>query len=115
MYLKRGGFEVREDLLNSADPLPAPQEQEAPTTIETVADAISGGYQSIPRRYIWTLILCGIAGVAIVASTHNPKVGDYAHVSMDARQAAAAADDVMQKQQRESGALSPRDDFSFQS
>ena len=98
MYLKRGGFEVREDLLNSADPLPAPQEREAPETIETVADAIAGGYQSIPNRYIWTLVLCGVAGIAIIASTHLQKVGDYAHTSMDARQAAAAADDVMQKQ-----------------
>ena len=98
MYLKRGGFEIREDLLNSAEPLPSPQEREAPTTVEKVADAIASGYQSIPSRYIWTLILCGIAGVGLVASTHSPKVGDYVHISMDARQAAAAADDVMQKQ-----------------
>jgi membrane protease YdiL (CAAX protease family) len=96
MYLKRGGFEIREDLLNGADPLPAPQEIEAPTTIETVADEISSGYQSIPRRYIWTLVLCGIAGIALVASTHHRKVGAYACPEMDARQAAAAADDVMQ-------------------
>jgi membrane protease YdiL (CAAX protease family) len=98
MYFKRGGFEVREDLLNSADPLPAPQEREASATIETVADEISSGYQSIPRRYVITLVLCGIAGIAIVASTHLHKVGDFAHTSMDAMQAAAAADDVMQKQ-----------------
>jgi membrane protease YdiL (CAAX protease family)/flagellar basal body-associated protein FliL len=98
MYFKRGGFEVREDLLNSAYPLPAPQESEAPTTIETVADTIAAGYQSIPRSYMMTLIVCGIAGIAIIASTHLQKVGDYAHTSMDARQAAAAADDVMQKQ-----------------
>ena len=66
MYLKRGGFEVREDLLNSADPLPSPQEREAPTTIEKVADAISASYQSIPKRYIWTLIVCGVAGIALL-------------------------------------------------
>jgi membrane protease YdiL (CAAX protease family) len=98
MYLKRGGFEVREDLLNSADPLPAPPEREAPTTVETVADTISAGYQSIPSRYVWTLILCGIAGIALVAATHSPKVGDYAHASMNAKQAATAAEEVMQKQ-----------------
>jgi membrane protease YdiL (CAAX protease family) len=98
MYLKRGGFEVREDLLNSADPLPAPQEHEAPTTIETVADAISAGYQSIPRRYIWTLVLCGVAGIAVLASTHSQSVGDFTRSTMDAKQASVAADDVMQKQ-----------------
>jgi membrane protease YdiL (CAAX protease family) len=98
MYLKRGGFEVREDLLNSADPLPAPREREASTTIETVADTIAAGYQSIPRRYVMTLVLCGIAGIALVAATHSPQVGDYAHASMDAKQAAAAAEEVMQKQ-----------------
>ena len=98
MYLTRGGFEVRDDLLNTADPLPAPQEQEAPTTIETVADAISSRYQSIPGRYLRTLAACGIAGIALLASTHIPKVGDFARVSMDARQAAAAADDILQEQ-----------------
>jgi membrane protease YdiL (CAAX protease family) len=98
MYLKRGGFEVREDLLNSADPLPKPQEREEPVTVEKVADAISAGYQSIPSRYIWTLVLCGAAGIALVASTHSPRIGDYAHASINARQAAAAADEVMQKQ-----------------
>jgi hypothetical protein len=98
MYLKRGGFEVREDLLNSADPLPAPQEQEGPTTIETVADAVASSCQSIPARYIRTLAVCGMVGIALAASTHIPKVGDFARASMDARQAAAAADDVIQKQ-----------------
>lgn len=98
MYLKRGVFEVREDLLNSAEPLPSPQEREMPTTVEKVTDAISAGYQSIPSRYIWTLILCGVAGIALIASTHSPKIGDYAHSSINAKQAAAAADDVMQKQ-----------------
>jgi membrane protease YdiL (CAAX protease family)/flagellar basal body-associated protein FliL len=98
MYLKRGGFEVREDLLNSAEPLPKPQEQESSTKIETVADTIANAYQSIPRRYVVALVLCGVAGIAIIASTHLQKVGDYAHTSMNARQAAAAANDVMQKQ-----------------
>lgn len=98
MYVKRGGFEVREYLLNSAEPLPSPQEREASITVDKVADAISAGYQSIPSRYIWTLVLCGFAGIALVTSTHSPKIGDYVHVSMNAKQAAAAADEVMQKQ-----------------
>jgi membrane protease YdiL (CAAX protease family) len=98
MYLKRGGFEVREDLLNGADPLPAPQEQEAPTAVEKVADAIAAAYQSISRRYTWALILCGVAGIAVFASTRTQMVGDFARSSMDAKQAAAAADNVMQEQ-----------------
>jgi membrane protease YdiL (CAAX protease family) len=97
-YLKRGGFEVREDLLNSADPLPAPQEQETPTTVEKVADAVAAAYQSMSRRYFWALILLGTVGIAIIASTHMQTVGDHARSSMDAKQAAAAADEVMQKQ-----------------
>jgi membrane protease YdiL (CAAX protease family) len=98
LYFKRGGFEVREKLLNSADPRPSPKEAEAPDSVEQVTHAISSGYHSIPQRYIWTLILCGIAGIAVYARTHPHKIGDFAHSTMDAKQAAAAADEVMRQQ-----------------
>jgi len=98
MYLKRGGFEVREKLLNSADPLPTPKESEARDSEDKVTHAISAGYHAIPQRYIWTLILCGVAGIAVYATTHPHKIGDFARSTMDARQASAAADDVMRQQ-----------------
>ena len=98
MYFKRGGFEVRESLLNRGDPLPSPKEAEAPDSAEKAIHAISAGYHAIPPRYIWTLILCGIAGIVVYATTHLHKVGDFARSTMDAKQAAAAADEVMRRQ-----------------
>ncbi len=97
MYLTRGGFEVREDLLNSADPLPSRQEREEAVAAEAAADTVRAGYQSMPRRYLWTLVLCGAAGIALLAFARPHTVGDFARVSMDAKQAAAAADDVLRQ------------------
>jgi len=74
MYLKRGGFEVRKDLLNRANPLPAPKEAEAPDSEEKITHAISSGYRAMPQRYIWTLILCGVAGIAVLATIHPTRL-----------------------------------------
>jgi len=99
MYWKRGGFEVREDLLNRADPLTkSTTESVSPDAISsaaTVAVSRSAFYEAMPSRAIWTLILCGVLGAALVATTHSRTIGDFLRVSMDARQAAAKADDEL--------------------
>jgi membrane protease YdiL (CAAX protease family) len=95
MYLKRGGFEVREDILNSSEPLPAPDVSEAQAAVAATADGRSDVYESMPRRSIWILAVCGIVGVAVLAFTHTQAIGSFARTSMDARQAGAMADEVL--------------------
>lgn len=96
MYWKHGGFEVREDLLNSAEQLTKSEIAEdsmgALPTSGASAVSHSAVYNAMPPRATWTLVLCGVAGIAMIATTHSSAIGDYLRVSMDAHQAATKAD-----------------------
>jgi membrane protease YdiL (CAAX protease family) len=90
MYVVRGGFEVREDLLNRAQPLKSPEPEPAPAAPERTAV-----YQAIPRRTLWWLLGCGLAGVALAAAVHPKVIGGFVRYRLDAHQAIAQADTVL--------------------
>ncbi len=108
MYFARGGFEAREELLNSADPLrpsesaggTAADSQEAGDAQEIAEPAPARkhtSYEALSQRAIWTLVLCGAAGIAALVGAKTQGIGDFVRVTMDRKQVAARADDVLRQ------------------
>lgn len=93
MYLARGGFEVREDLLNRAEPLPPP----VPETVQLARAAGATKYAALSPGRIWALVLCGAAGLVILFAAHPRAIGDFVRVPVNRPQAIAAADDVLRQ------------------
>jgi membrane protease YdiL (CAAX protease family) len=98
MYLRRGGFEVREELLNAAEPLKTPDSAESATVEEQPQPASSAAYRAMSPKLIWALVLCGIAGILLIKFTPVSSIGNFIRTSIDSRQASAKADDVMRQQ-----------------
>jgi len=98
MYLRRGGFEVREDILNSSDPISSESADEAQAAASTTErPATATRYESIPRKLAWLLIVCGVAGAMLLAFTRQPAIGDFARTSLDGWEAGARADAVLRQ------------------
>ncbi len=94
MYLRRGGFVVNESLLNAAEPLQAPAETEADSAGQQSQPPSSSTYRAMSSKIIWTLLLCGIAGILLLKFTSIPSIGSYVRTSLDSKQAAAMADEI---------------------
>jgi membrane protease YdiL (CAAX protease family) len=97
MYLARGGFEVREDILNSAEPLLPPDKTEAQAAAAVTEEKSYTVYRSLSPASIWVLTVCGIAGIALLASTHTQSIGDFVRSTIDARVAGAKADEILRQ------------------
>jgi hypothetical protein len=90
MYLIRGGFEIREETLNRAEPLVAPTAEQTTDEEPRVA-----GYQAMSRQAVLTLAICGAAGAALFFAVHPKQIGSFVRYQMDSRQAATRADAAM--------------------
>jgi membrane protease YdiL (CAAX protease family) len=97
MYLSRGGFVVNEEMLNAADPLRAPAETEAAPADQQAQPASSATYRAMPHKIIWTLVVCGIAGILLIKFTSIPSIGSFVRTSIDSKQAAAEADEILRQ------------------
>jgi membrane protease YdiL (CAAX protease family) len=97
MYLRRGGFVVDENVLNEAEPLRAPAETEAVGSDQQTQPASSATYRAMSLKICWTLVLCGIAGVLLVKFTSIPAIGSFVRTSIDSKQAAAEADEILRQ------------------
>jgi membrane protease YdiL (CAAX protease family) len=100
MCLRRGGFEVREDLLNAAEPLQPPQttESAASAVEEQRQQASSTNYRPMSAKLISILVLCGIAGILLTKFTSVPSIGNFVPTFIDSSQATAKADEIMRIQ-----------------
>ncbi|MGC1188253.1 MAG: CPBP family intramembrane glutamic endopeptidase [Candidatus Acidiferrales bacterium] len=102
-YLKRGGFEFSEALLNRAVPAPAALAEAGVETGEAPLDAL--GIHEAPaaaRRYdrisggkLAILVACGLLGGILLWRVKTPEIGNFVRFSTDAQQATASADQVM--------------------
>ncbi|MFZ0821614.1 MAG: CPBP family intramembrane glutamic endopeptidase [Candidatus Acidiferrales bacterium] len=97
MYLRRGGFVVNEELLNAAEPLQAPAEADVAAADQQSQPATSANYRAMSAKLIWTLILCGIAGILVIKFASTPAIGSFVRTSLDSKQAAAEADDILRE------------------
>ncbi len=97
MYVSRGGFEVKEELLNAADSLQAPAESSVIATDQQSQTESSATYRAMSSKIIWTLVLCGIAGILLVKFTSTPSIGSFVRTSIDSKQAAAKADEILRQ------------------
>jgi membrane protease YdiL (CAAX protease family) len=98
MYLRRGGFEVREDLLNAAEPLQPPPSTDSAAAEEQPQLASTTTYRAMPAKLVWTLVLCGIAGILLIKFTTVSSIGSFIRTSIDKKQAATAADETMRRE-----------------
>jgi membrane protease YdiL (CAAX protease family) len=94
-YLTRGGFETDEELLNRAEPVPEVDFKAEPT-LETV-EAKSTRYEALAPAMLAFLIVCGLAGAALVWRLEPPAIGDYLKLPVDARSARARADEILRQ------------------
>ncbi len=117
-YVSRGGFEADASLLNRVRPVGGPPvdaaasmetagasleaapegyaEPEAPAAVAE-APASVGRYAAMPSRALLVLIVCGIAGLALLVSVKREAIGDFVRFSVDAREATARADEDLRQ------------------
>lgn len=101
LYLARGGFEVRENLLNRAKPVAPPegsQEANAGAAIQAATLETPGRpvvYDQMSRKTIWTVVVCGLLGAVLIFAVRPKVIGAFIRVQIDARQAEARAADIL--------------------
>jgi membrane protease YdiL (CAAX protease family) len=96
-YLARGSFEPVDDLLNEAEPA-GEISLERRSASEENAPA-SRKYDALTAGTIGFLALCTLAGGALAFTMKRQAIGDYLHLSINARSAVSRADQVMQQRQ----------------
>jgi membrane protease YdiL (CAAX protease family) len=106
LYFVRGGFEVREDLLNreaSANPPAAvvSLEEKAAAIAEASAEASASTvvYDPLPRTMIWKVLACGAAGIVLLFAIRPKVIGSFIQVHIDASQALNRAEQVLSSRQ----------------
>jgi hypothetical protein len=92
-YLTRGGFEKDEDLRNAAAPTPD-------ITFSSVAESAPAGvaarhYTGLRPVLLGLLALCMAIGGAVLWKVRPPAIGDYLRLTVNARSAAAKADEAL--------------------
>jgi len=90
-YLIRRRFEPVEDQLNRAEPL----EEKAPA-LERIETRVAG-WESMTRRTIGILFGCAILGIIIAAAGKSESIGKYIRSQINAREAAARADEILRE------------------
>jgi hypothetical protein len=93
-YLARRRFDADESLLNRAAPL-----IEAPpaAAAKVAVPPESAGYRALSTRTLGTLVACGALGAVLFAAVKTPAIGDFVRFSVNAKQAAARADEVLRQ------------------
>ncbi|HKV61936.1 MAG TPA: CPBP family intramembrane glutamic endopeptidase [Candidatus Acidoferrum sp.] len=94
-YLTRGGFETDEELLNRAEPVPEFDFKAEPTV--EIVEAKSARYEAIAPAMMAFLIVCGLAGAALMWRLKPQTIGDYLKLSVDARSAHTRADEILRQ------------------
>ncbi len=94
-YLRRGGFENSEDLLNRAEPISDLSLEGAPSAADTSVSARR--YDALTIGTIGFLVVCLIAGAALTWKVKQPAIGDYLKLSISAKSAQARADEILRK------------------
>jgi len=114
-YISRGGFVADPALLNKALPLggppmvPAasasgalPTESELAAPTETSAEsgaATAVSHAGMSSRALGVLIVCGVMGIALVATVKREAIGDFVFFQLDAREATDRANDDLRQLQ----------------
>jgi len=101
-YLIRGSFEPVDDLLNAAQPTGEISLERQPTSEEGAAFA-EKKYDALTSGTIGFLALCLVAGGALAFAAKRQAIGDYLHLSVNARAAVSRADQVMRQHQLDPG------------
>ena len=91
-YLVRRRFEADEALLNRAEPLV--EAAAAPAAAEPTPGA---AYEALSSRTLGVVLGCGVLGVLLLAAVKTEAIGDFVRFSVNARQAAAKADEVLRQ------------------
>jgi hypothetical protein len=94
-YVRRGGFEISEDLLNRAEPISDLSLEGAPSPADTSVSARR--YDALTVGTIGFLVVCLIAGGALTWRMKQPAIGDYLKLSISAKSAQARADEILHK------------------
>lgn len=94
-YLRRGGFENSEDLLNRAEPISDLSLEGAPSAPDTSVSARR--YDGLTIGAIGFLVVCLLAGAALTWKLKQPAIGDYLKLSINAKSAQAHAEEIIRK------------------
>jgi hypothetical protein len=94
-YLRRGGFESSEDLLNRAEPISELSLEGAPSAADTSVSARR--YDALTIGTIGFLVVCLLVGAALTWKLKQPAIGDYLKLSINAKSAQAGADEILRK------------------
>lgn len=94
-YLRRGGFENSEDLVNRAEAIPDLSLEGAPSAADTSISARH--YDALTIGSIGFLIVCLFVGAALTWKLKQPAIGDYLKLSINAKSAQARADEILRK------------------
>jgi len=94
-YLRRGGFENSEDLLNRAEPISDLSLAGAPPAPDAAIS--SRRYDALTTGTIGFLVVCLVAGGALAWRLRQPAIGDYLKLSVNAKSAQAHADEILRQ------------------
>jgi hypothetical protein len=94
-YLRRGGFENSEDLLNRAEPISDLSLEGAPSAADTSVSARR--YDALTVGTIGFLVVCLLVGAALTWRLKQPAIGDYLKLSISAKSAQARAGEILHK------------------
>jgi membrane protease YdiL (CAAX protease family) len=94
-YVTRGRFETDEDLLNRSQPDPEidPTSEPAAESFETKAS----GYEALSLRRIAFLVICLLAGSALICRLNPQSIGEYLKLSVHAKTARMHADQILRQ------------------
>jgi membrane protease YdiL (CAAX protease family) len=94
-YLKRGGFETDEELLNRSERVPEFDVSDEP---EAAASELSSRrYDALAPGMLAFLAICLLVGGVLAWRLQLESLGDYVKLSVDAKGARARADEIMKK------------------
>ncbi|HEX4542112.1 MAG TPA: CPBP family intramembrane glutamic endopeptidase [Candidatus Acidoferrum sp.] len=94
-YLKRGGFETDEELLNRSQRAPEFDVSDEPEA--ATAELSSRRYDALAPGMLAFLAVCLLAGGVLAWRLKPESLGDYLKLSVDAKGARARADEIMRK------------------
>ncbi|MBI3668991.1 MAG: CPBP family intramembrane metalloprotease [Acidobacteria bacterium] len=93
-YLSRRRFEADESLLNRGEPL---VETVAPPAAAAAAPPSRAGYEALTAGNLGIVLAWGVVGAVLLVAVKAHTIGDFVRFKINAREAAAQADDVLRK------------------
>ncbi len=95
-YLTRRSFEAEPAQLNRAESLGEPPEAPAASL---AAEPTGAAYQALATSTLGIALGCGALGVLLLVGVKAESIGDFVRFGVNARQAAAKADEVLRQRQ----------------